>query len=76
MSHDRVQHGFHPWLLPWRRLGFITDTAMPFRRVPVASTGFIEPCLPSPAREPPSGSDWLHEIKFDGYRMVALSSIA
>jgi bifunctional non-homologous end joining protein LigD len=33
-------------------------------------TGFIEPCLPSPAREPPSGPDWLHEIKWDGYRLT------
>ena len=41
---------------------------MPSRRVPVASTGFIEPCLPSAASEPPSGPDWLHEVKFDGYR--------
>ena len=29
---------------------------------------FIEPCLPSPADRPPSGSGWLHEIKHDGYQ--------
>jgi ATP dependent DNA ligase domain len=32
---------------------------------------FIEPCLPSPANRPPSGSGWLHEIKHDGYRLMA-----
>ena len=32
---------------------------------------FIEPCLPSPADRPPSGADWLHEIKHDGYRLMA-----
>jgi bifunctional non-homologous end joining protein LigD len=32
---------------------------------------FIEPCLPSPADRPPSGSNWIHEIKHDGYRMMA-----
>ncbi len=32
---------------------------------------FIEPCLPSPAKRPPSGSDWLHEIKHDGFRIMA-----
>ena len=32
---------------------------------------FIEPCLPSPADRPPSGSGWLHEIKHDGYRLMA-----
>jgi ATP-dependent DNA ligase len=40
------------------------------RRAPVAGAAFIEPCLPSPAREPPSGPDWLHEVKFDGYRAM------
>ncbi|HEY7301596.1 MAG TPA: hypothetical protein VH684_27205 [Xanthobacteraceae bacterium] len=40
------------------------------RRAPVRATGFIEPCVPSAAREPPRGSDWLHEIKHDGYRMM------
>jgi ATP-dependent DNA ligase len=39
-------------------------------RVAVAGAAFIQPCLPSPAREPPRGSDWLHEIKHDGYRMM------
>jgi bifunctional non-homologous end joining protein LigD len=33
--------------------------------------GIIEPCLPSPAKEPPSGPGWLHEIKLDGIRIVA-----
>jgi len=35
------------------------------------SAGFIEPCLPSPADKPPSGSNWIHEIKHDGYRLMA-----
>jgi ATP-dependent DNA ligase len=35
------------------------------------SSGFIEPCLPSPADRPPSGSNWIHEIKHDGYRLMA-----
>jgi bifunctional non-homologous end joining protein LigD len=37
----------------------------------VSPSGFIEPCLPSPADKPPSGSDWVHEIKHDGYRLMA-----
>ena len=32
---------------------------------------FIEPRLPSPADRPPSGSNWIHEIKHDGYRLMA-----
>jgi hypothetical protein len=38
-------------------------------RVPPA--GFIEPCLPSSGDKPPSGTDWVHEIKHDGYRLMA-----
>ena len=35
------------------------------------SAGFIEPCLPIPADKPPSGFNWIHEIKHDGYRLMA-----
>jgi bifunctional non-homologous end joining protein LigD len=33
-------------------------------------SAFIEPCLPSPADRPPSGPDWIHEVKLDGFRMM------
>jgi bifunctional non-homologous end joining protein LigD len=33
--------------------------------------GFIEPCLPSLALSPLSGRDWIHEIKHDGFRLLA-----
>jgi len=33
--------------------------------------GFIAPCLPTKTDELPSGSDWLHEIKHDGFRIIA-----
>jgi ATP-dependent DNA ligase len=35
------------------------------------SVGFVEPCLPSPAERPPAGSNWIHEIKHDGFRIMA-----
>lgn len=31
---------------------------------------FVAPQLATLVREPPSGDEWLHELKFDGYRMV------
>jgi ATP-dependent DNA ligase len=37
-----------------------------------APAGFIEPCLPSAADKPPSGSNWIHEIKHDGSRLMAV----
>ena len=36
-----------------------------------AGMGFVEPCLPSPAKKPPAGSNWIHEIKHDAYRLMA-----
>ena len=33
--------------------------------------GFVQPCLPTKALEPPSGEGWLHEIKHDGFRVIA-----
>jgi bifunctional non-homologous end joining protein LigD len=38
----------------------------PARRPP----GFIEPCLPTVADTVPSGPQWVHEIKHDGYRFI------
>ena len=34
-------------------------------------SNFIEPCLPRPADKPPAGRDWIHEIKHDGFRIMA-----
>jgi bifunctional non-homologous end joining protein LigD len=38
------------------------------RKAPV---GFIEPCLPTSASQVPHGPQWLHEVKYDGYRIIA-----
>ena len=37
-------------------------------------SGFVEPCLPSPAERPPSGPGWVHEIKHDGFRLLGSAS--
>lgn len=46
-----------PWTLPGAVRG-----ALPER---------VAPQLASPVAVPPAGGDWLHEIKFDGYRTMA-----
>jgi bifunctional non-homologous end joining protein LigD len=33
--------------------------------------GFIAPCLPTKTDKLPTGSQWLHEIKHDGFRIIA-----
>jgi DNA ligase D-like protein (predicted ligase) len=47
---------------PSRRGGSRTDSRLP---------AFIPPQLSQPVEKPPSGPQWLHEIKLDGYRMAA-----
>jgi bifunctional non-homologous end joining protein LigD len=37
----------------------------------VAPLKFIEPQLASPVDQPPEGKQWIHEIKYDGYRTQA-----
>ncbi len=37
----------------------------------VKRPGMIEPCIPTRATKPPVGPQWLHEIKYDGYRLIA-----
>jgi ATP-dependent DNA ligase len=47
---------------------------MLFRPSPAAQRrppGFIEPCIPTLASRPPTGPQWVHEIKHDGYRLIA-----
>jgi bifunctional non-homologous end joining protein LigD len=34
-----------------------------------SDSGFIAPCIPTRAVKPPTGPDWVHEIKHDGYRL-------
>jgi bifunctional non-homologous end joining protein LigD len=36
--------------------------------------GFIAPCLPTKTDKLPSGSQWLHEITHDGFRIIARKS--
>jgi bifunctional non-homologous end joining protein LigD len=39
---------------------------------PAKSAGrFYPPCNPSLVAHPPAGPDWLHEIKHDGFRILA-----
>src|ERR1700738_4220652 len=44
---------------------------MPKLRSRTLPAGFIAPCLPTRAPCPPSGAIWLHEIKWDGFRVIA-----
>ena len=37
----------------------------------VPGANFIAPCLPTRSLKAPSGSGWVHEIKHDGYRLIA-----
>jgi len=33
--------------------------------------GLIHPCIPALTSRPPTGPQWVHEIKHDGYRLIA-----
>jgi bifunctional non-homologous end joining protein LigD len=47
-------------------------TAMSLRTSPRPVSGFIEPCLPRSIESPPAGPGWVHEIKHDGFRIIAM----
>jgi bifunctional non-homologous end joining protein LigD len=38
---------------------------------PAKRPGVIEPCIPTAVSKPPVGPQWIHEIKHDGYRLIA-----
>ncbi len=41
------------------------------RRVRADRSIQYDPCLPRLAKQPPAGSGWIHEIKHDGFRIIA-----
>ena len=42
-----------------------------YLRMRALPAGFIAPCLPTKTDKLPSDSQWLHEIKHDGFRVIA-----
>ena len=50
---------------------FVLKDTMSLRKRTRPGLGIIEPCLPSPAKAAPAGSGWIHEIKHDGFRIMA-----
>jgi bifunctional non-homologous end joining protein LigD len=44
------------------------------RRIP--PVGFIQPARPLLTSKPRSGPEWIHEVKHDGYRLIALKEAA
>jgi bifunctional non-homologous end joining protein LigD len=55
---------------PLAILGARTPPSVCLMRSLAAGYFSFEPCLPSPADKPPSGSNGIHEIKHDGYRLM------
>ena len=53
-----------PWRRGTRQRGDVAATDL------TAGPAFVAPCEPVLVRAPPSGPEWLHELKLDGYRMV------
>jgi bifunctional non-homologous end joining protein LigD len=50
----------------------MSATREPRRRVRAEqSVPRFEPCLPRSASEPPTGPGWIHEVKHDGFRILA-----
>ena len=53
-----------------RREPFDAASDPPYKRHALPP-GFVPACLPTKAPQPPTGRRWLHEIKHDGFRVVA-----
>jgi bifunctional non-homologous end joining protein LigD len=51
-----------------RRKAAVDPAKLP-KAKPGALPKFVEPSLPSAVEKAPSGADWIHEIKYDGYRV-------
>ena len=51
-----------------RNMLWRTPSARFWRNLPA---GFIQPCQPTRVANPPAGPAWLHEVKHDGFRILA-----
>jgi len=63
-------HGMSP-RFRLARLAFCRGASMFAAMLRSLPPGFIAPCLPTKADTLPSGEMWLHEIKHDGFRVIA-----
>jgi bifunctional non-homologous end joining protein LigD len=52
----------------YRNILWRTPSARFWRNLPA---GFIQPCQPTRVANPPVGPGWLHEVKHDGFRILA-----
>src|SRR6202047_2488685 len=64
----RTGRGVAPTRLP--RPSALLESAVSLRPRTLPA-GFIAPCLPTNAPQPPCGEEWVHEIKHDGFRVIA-----
>ena len=55
----------------WVKRSAVTPSSHRATRRPDSPSAFVRPQLSQPVEKPPSGPQWLHEIKLDGYRMAA-----
>jgi len=57
----------------YRSSSAVSEVAFNYRRMlqRTLPAGFILPCLPTKTDKLPLGSQWLHEIKHDGFRVIA-----
>ena len=55
-----------------RRYGVVKPQSLTGARRSESAPRFIRPQLASPDIDPPAGDGWIHEIKFDGYRTLAI----
>jgi bifunctional non-homologous end joining protein LigD len=59
------------WSSRTGRIEPTADPKLPKRAKKGSFPGFIEPALATLRPSPPPGAKWIHEIKFDGYRLQA-----
>jgi bifunctional non-homologous end joining protein LigD len=59
-----------------KKAGAASEGSNPVSRQPIkgarpgALPSFVEPQLASATAKPPSSASWVHEVKFDGYRLL------
>ena len=71
LTNDEIAAGKKPKTLKTAKTVKASTLRQSAKKKSAAMPGFIAPALATLKATPPAGTGWLHEVKFDGYRIQA-----
>jgi bifunctional non-homologous end joining protein LigD len=71
LTNEEIAEGKKPKTIKTANTAKSSTQRSSAKKKSAAMPGFIPPSLATLKETPPAGTDWMHEVKFDGYRIQA-----